>query len=35
MATMKEFTTEDLKLHKSKTDLWVAIHGKGKLDNSL
>ncbi|KAI9037572.1 cytochrome b5 [Aspergillus affinis] len=28
MTTTKEFTLDDVNAHKSKTDLWVAIHGK-------
>ena len=27
---MQEFTLEEVSAHKSKTDLWVTIHGKGK-----
>ena len=30
---MREFTLEEVEVHKSKTDLWVAIHGKGEHRN--
>lgn len=29
MSLLKEYTPEDLALHKTKTDLWIAVHGKG------
>ncbi|KAJ5355023.1 cytochrome b5 reductase [Penicillium cataractarum] len=28
MSLFKEYTPEDLALHKTKTDLWIAVHGK-------
>lgn len=33
MSLHKEYTPEDLALHKTKTDLWIAVHGKGELDS--
>ena len=33
--TMREFTLEEVGVHQSKSDLWVAIHGKGDNNTAL
>ena len=30
MSLLKEYTLADVALHKKKTDLWIAVHGKGE-----
>jgi cytochrome b involved in lipid metabolism len=31
MSLLKEYTLADVALHKKKTDLWIAVHGKGEF----
>lgn len=32
MSLLKEYTLADVALHKKKTDLWIAVHGKGEFN---
>lgn len=32
MSLLKEYTLADVALHNTKTDLWIAVHGKGEID---